>query len=584
MPDSSDNYQLPSWPPTPINRDLWNAVMGSIAARLTAREDLEATFESLQATGIQATLDYIQVTVAPQIATIQASIALAQEQIDQIVIDGIAPNAARLGGQLPSHYATASALVLKADQTYVDQEFLDFATATQFLLDQKADATATNNALEKRVRGDAAQNWTSAERAQARSNIRAAGQEAIDPVAKSGATPSLDLNFTGPGAEIGTFARASTGTYFDAAGVLRTAAVDTPRYDHDPATGECMGLLIESAATNFLLRSQELDTSAWTKFNTTVVANVAVAPDGTPTADKMVGSATTHPRYTAANNHSATNTVLTFSAYLKAAEHTFAWLQISNFASEAVLIPFDLVNGVVGVPSGATSDYSSAFGLIEDAGNGWFRCSLTATKGDFNETNICVIQSTAEVGDGTSGFYIWGAQLETGPYASSYIPTSGSPVTRAADIFTISTEGWLREGAGTAYVEGLVNRSNSIFPAFFELGGATFDNRFICYTWATSGVVEIGVVAALQPQAFGFLSDLGYGENIQCAMAYEADDFAFAGNGALYSTDNDGDVPAGLTVLRVGNDLGGNNLNGHIKRLIYWPQRLSNAKLAEITS
>lgn len=173
MPDSSDNYQLPSWPPTKINREIWNAVMGSIAQRLTAREELEATFESLQATGIQATLDYIQVTVAPQIATIQASIELAQEQIDQIVIDGIAPNAAKLGGQLPAHYATASALALKADQSYVDQELLDFATATQILLDQKANATEIDNALEKRLRADMAQNWTRAERGQARANIDA---------------------------------------------------------------------------------------------------------------------------------------------------------------------------------------------------------------------------------------------------------------------------------------------------------------------------------------------------------------------------------------------------------------------------
>jgi hypothetical protein len=110
MPDSSDNYQLPSWPPTPIDRVLWNAVMGSIAARLNARELLEADFEALIAEGTQASLDYIQATVAPQIATLQASISLAQEQIDQIVIDGISPNSLKLGGQLPAYYATATAL------------------------------------------------------------------------------------------------------------------------------------------------------------------------------------------------------------------------------------------------------------------------------------------------------------------------------------------------------------------------------------------------------------------------------------------------------------------------------------------
>jgi len=151
MPDSSDNYQLPSWPPTPINRELWNAVLGSIGERLTAREDLEADFEALIAQGTQASLDYIQATVAPQIASLQTSIQLAQEQIDQIIVDGIAPNAAKLGGQLPAYYATAASVTalsatvaLKADTSYLDAELLDLANATQALLDLKASIAALN--------------------------------------------------------------------------------------------------------------------------------------------------------------------------------------------------------------------------------------------------------------------------------------------------------------------------------------------------------------------------------------------------------------------------------------------------------
>jgi hypothetical protein len=173
MPDSSDNYQLPSWPPTLINRDLWNAVMGSIAQRLTAREELEATFEALIAQGTQASLDYIQATVAPQIASLQTSIELAQEQIDQIIVDGVAPNAAKLGGQLPAYYAQASALPFKADVTYVDQELLDLATAVQLLLDQKAGSTETSNALASRIRFDAAQTLTKAQQGLARANMGA---------------------------------------------------------------------------------------------------------------------------------------------------------------------------------------------------------------------------------------------------------------------------------------------------------------------------------------------------------------------------------------------------------------------------
>lgn len=110
MPDRSDGYQLPSWPKTLIDRPLWNSTMADIHTRLVDREELEASFESLKAQGIQASLDYIQVNVAPQIANLQTSIDLAQQQIDQIIIGGSAPNALKFGNQLPAYYATAQAL------------------------------------------------------------------------------------------------------------------------------------------------------------------------------------------------------------------------------------------------------------------------------------------------------------------------------------------------------------------------------------------------------------------------------------------------------------------------------------------
>lgn len=145
MPDSSDNYQLPSWPPTPINRDLWNAVMASIGERITAREELEATFEALQATGIQASLDYIQVTVAPQIATLQTSITLAQEQLDQIILDGVSPDANKLGGQLPAYYATADALATGLSNAA--DALAQLSTDTADALADKADADDVAAAL-----------------------------------------------------------------------------------------------------------------------------------------------------------------------------------------------------------------------------------------------------------------------------------------------------------------------------------------------------------------------------------------------------------------------------------------------------
>lgn len=110
MPERSDGYQLPSYPKTLIDRPLWNSTMADLHARLVAREQLEASFEGLIAQGIQASLDYIQVNVAPQLVNLKTSINLAQAQIDQIIIGGKAPDTLKFGGQEPAYYATAKAL------------------------------------------------------------------------------------------------------------------------------------------------------------------------------------------------------------------------------------------------------------------------------------------------------------------------------------------------------------------------------------------------------------------------------------------------------------------------------------------
>lgn len=133
MPERSDAYQLPSWPKTLIDRPLWNSTMADIHARLEAREQLEASFERLMAEGVQASLDYIQVNVAPQIATLQQSISLAQEQIDQIIVGGTAPNALKLGGKEAAWYASAQAVqdAMKDASEAVDTKLADYLRADQ---------------------------------------------------------------------------------------------------------------------------------------------------------------------------------------------------------------------------------------------------------------------------------------------------------------------------------------------------------------------------------------------------------------------------------------------------------------------
>lgn len=109
-PTPANRYQLPSYPPTNWTVELWNQIFGSIADRLDEREALEASFELLQSQGVQSALDYIQVTIAPHLSSLQDEITAAQLAIDAIINEGTAPNSEKLGGELPSFYATATAL------------------------------------------------------------------------------------------------------------------------------------------------------------------------------------------------------------------------------------------------------------------------------------------------------------------------------------------------------------------------------------------------------------------------------------------------------------------------------------------
>lgn len=187
MPDRSDDYQIPSWPPTRLDREFLNPIFKDLAVRLKAREDLEASFEALQEQGIQASLDYIQVNVAPQIANLQTSIQLAQDQINQIIIDGVSPNSLKLGGQLPAYYASAQALQdglsgkvstsltingkpLNGNIT-LDKTDVGLGNVDNTKDADKPISTPQANALAKRVPVDAAAGFTAAEKGRAIANV-----------------------------------------------------------------------------------------------------------------------------------------------------------------------------------------------------------------------------------------------------------------------------------------------------------------------------------------------------------------------------------------------------------------------------
>ena len=232
--------------------------------------------------------------------------------------------------------------------------------------------------------------------------------------------------------------RASTATFTDQFGVIQTALSNVPRITFDPVTGECLGLMREAQRTNLLIYSQDFSNAAWTKTNLTVESNVILAPDGTLTADKLIADATTTTHRVQRTIYYALNTY-TESVYAQAGENRFIQLAIAYYAQSTFdWSNFDLINGTV-------QSFGSAIGKITNIGNGWFRCETIKNTGSgAGKTYIAIATSLSSsllpiyLGDGVSGLYIWGSQLEVGAYASSYIPTVASQVTRAADSATMT--------------------------------------------------------------------------------------------------------------------------------------------------
>ncbi len=263
---------------------------------------------------------------------------------------------------------------------------------------------------------------------------------------QSGAlSPSWSLDFSSGTPSGYTLTRASSGTYMDSSGYIASASTDVARLTHN-SSGSRLGLLVEESRTNQLASSENFG-SPWTLLGVTKTDNATTSPDGTNNATRLVETSATvvHETYALISNMTTGVNVV----YMKADQRTAATVTISRTTNEWVACTFDLSNGIAGaVATGSGSVFSSATAGIESVGNGWYRCWVAATASSQGNWYVAIGLNTSTTptrqasngqesyaGNTANGIYVWGAQMENiNGQPSSYIKTTGSSVTRSADL------------------------------------------------------------------------------------------------------------------------------------------------------
>lgn len=355
-----------------------------------------------------------------------------------------------------------------------------------------------------------------------------------------------------------TFTRASTATYFDALGIMRTAAVNAPRIHHDPMTGACKGLLVEETRTNLYPRSEDFAHAVWAKGPNISVTGGAKAPDGSASASTFtysaVGSAFVSQQITM-----AANTWYTLSAYARLKSGpapTAGQLLIADGAAGARVM-------------------LDAAGQVVDSK--WRRYSLTFL-------NVTAGTYASYVGADFAAnvqLEFWGAQIEAGLTPTSYIPTAAAEVTRAADVALmdgLNFSSWYRQEEGTLFIQrtdaALIATGVNEFSIADAAGTNVVRFRQGAVIAGADMVVVSGGVTVADTESFSVTPGTSY----RAALAFKKDDFVFAANGSVVGADTSGDLGEMARMLFPTSGI------STYQCVAYYPKRLSNAELQALTA
>lgn len=414
----------------------------------------------------------------------------------------------------------------------------------------------------------------------------------------AGATPALDLQFANNQSLVDvvsknnlvTFTRASTGTYVDSTGTIQTAAVNTPRFTYDPVTGSSLGLLVEEQRTNSIRNNTMVGAVAGTPG--TLPTNWGVSGLGTLT-QQVVGTGTSNGiSYVDIRLNGTTSTTQaqirfdssTAVAGLNGQTFTFStW--ISNISGST--------SNISAISTSANLYDSSAVYISSLVLAGW-PAALSSTFTRFSGTGTIAQATAAYIQPQIYLSFASGVaiditlriglpQLEQGAFATSVIPTTTAAATRNADVASITGtafSSWYRQDEGTVFAD--TNNAGTSTAFCFSIHDGTQNNRLTQFrTTATIGSRHVVSGTANNP---GDISYVG-GTSARVKSTFSAfNSFAIAAANAVLSTSSTPSLMPTVNTLGIGMAPGSDfQLNGTIRRLTYWPSRLSNSTLQAIT-
>jgi hypothetical protein len=379
----------------------------------------------------------------------------------------------------------------------------------------------------------------------------------------------------------------------DEDGLIKIAAADESRFDHDPVTGECLGLLVEEQRSNLVTYSESFD--SWTTGNVDVGINTTTAPDGTQNAESLIERDQNYSGGAYRRNNvtigSAYSGQLSYSVFLKSAEVTTVGLIIDIPELGDPRANVNLTSSTTS-GSGTNSTYK-----VESFLNGWKRVSVTSTNSlsDYTGTFAVGIYLNGYVGfDNTGNYgdkvYVWGAQLEAGAFPTSYIPRpDASTATRNPDSVSMIGDNfsdWYNQSEGSVRILAKTNRiysGSNQFPYSMQIDDGTGSNRIAVDNGVLSSTIRQLLSVWENGSSVG--NNLGNLQNVNglpCAFAYKTNDLAFVNGAGTLFTDDNAPIATTMNRLQIGSGSGG-RLGGTISKLSYYPTRLTNAQLQNLT-